>query len=362
VNEQLPISLPVQFEMELSLPERAQRIRDLVGTARLCIIEIGRELMAAGEQVAQGDWGEWLRTEFDWPESTARGYIQIAKAFRPLPGGGDYANLTIDAKALTALASPEVPQLVRDEAVSRAAAGEHISKADADAMIERSVKAAVEHAIVSEREAIALTIEEKNREAEDLRDLIEAARGDGLREAQDTLAQLESAYDEACAERDAARAEMANPTEDQVIRLVAMLCKKKPSRLMLVAIASALNRAITYNGKDYAPLAEAELAQLRRDKAAADEKLKDLFDPHGAPSHWHKALMALRTLNEVASVEMLMAKRYDGFDHAFQKELPKAEQWIIEFARRMRDVGTEPAVSVPKDQGKAKTGKSRSRI
>ena len=41
MNEQLP----VQLSFDVSLPERAQRIRDLIGTARTCFIEIGRELI-----------------------------------------------------------------------------------------------------------------------------------------------------------------------------------------------------------------------------------------------------------------------------------------------------------------------------
>jgi hypothetical protein len=46
------------------LPERAQRIRDLVGVARTCIIEIGRELIAASDEVPHGEWGAWLAKEF----------------------------------------------------------------------------------------------------------------------------------------------------------------------------------------------------------------------------------------------------------------------------------------------------------
>jgi hypothetical protein len=37
-----------------TLPQRAQRIRDLVGTARTCTIEVGWELIAASDEVPQG--------------------------------------------------------------------------------------------------------------------------------------------------------------------------------------------------------------------------------------------------------------------------------------------------------------------
>jgi Protein of unknown function (DUF3102) len=78
VNEQLP----VQLSFDVSLPERAQRIRDLVGTARVCIIEIGRELHAARGQIhGERQWEDWLDTEFGWSDPTAKKYISVAKLF-----------------------------------------------------------------------------------------------------------------------------------------------------------------------------------------------------------------------------------------------------------------------------------------
>jgi hypothetical protein len=52
--------------------------------------------------------------------------------------------LTIEATALYALSVPEVPQTVCDEAVERAADGEHISRADAEDMIAELQAAAAE--------------------------------------------------------------------------------------------------------------------------------------------------------------------------------------------------------------------------
>jgi len=83
-------------------------IRDLVGTARTCIIEIGRELIAAKAQVAHGEWLPWLRDEFEWGETTARKYMQVAEAFKSALGV-DFAGLTIDASALYALSAPDGP-------------------------------------------------------------------------------------------------------------------------------------------------------------------------------------------------------------------------------------------------------------
>ena len=101
--------------------ERAQRIRDLVGTARVCIIEVGRELIAAKAEVGHGGWLDWIEGEFGWSERTAENYMLVARKFASV---ADFSGLTIDATALYALAAPSVPQRLRDEAIERAAAGE----------------------------------------------------------------------------------------------------------------------------------------------------------------------------------------------------------------------------------------------
>jgi hypothetical protein len=53
MNELFPVlsrEVPVPL-----LSERAQRIRDLVGPARTCIVEIGRELIAAKAERPRGE-------------------------------------------------------------------------------------------------------------------------------------------------------------------------------------------------------------------------------------------------------------------------------------------------------------------
>jgi hypothetical protein len=69
-----------------------------------------------------------LRT---WDDETARRYMKVANAFRSLPDRDRNEDITINANALYALASPRVPQIVRDDAVERATKGERITKAKA---------------------------------------------------------------------------------------------------------------------------------------------------------------------------------------------------------------------------------------
>jgi hypothetical protein len=330
---------PAQMSLDLTLPERAQRIRDLVGTARLCIIEVGRELIAAKAQIEHGGWLSWIKTEFGWSQPTASRFMQVAEAFK-LFSVNNMAGLTIDATALYALASSDVPQSARDEAVSRAGAGETITKAEADEMVARLSLARVQEAIKTEQ---AKWLADKEREIAVVRAQIEEARTEARNEssasletASETLEELQDAYDRLVEERN----DLANPSDE---RLVAML-GKKPSKLRLVALASALNRPVFWQGKEFAPVGEKELTEMRRAKAVADEQLQKLFDPKGPPANWHRALMALRAIVDLPPVQTLFDARYDGFDHAFADVLPKALNWITELSRRMTNAKTvEPA-------------------
>ena len=154
MNEQLP----VQLSFDVSLPERAQRIRDLVGTARTCIIEIGRELIAARKEIrGEKPWEDWLDVEFVWSEATAKKFITVAKAF----GSSSIvtSELTIDASALYALATPDVPQEARDAAIEHAEDGDHVTLAQAEDMIAAAVQA--------ERANFELLVAELQAAAED---------------------------------------------------------------------------------------------------------------------------------------------------------------------------------------------------
>ena len=123
MNEQLP----VQLSFDISLAERAQRIRNLVGVARTCIIEIGRELIAAKAQVGHGDWMPWLEEEFGWSVRTADNYMLVSRKFAGL---ANLDGLEITGEALVVLSGRDVPQEARDEAVAQAEAGEHVTKAE----------------------------------------------------------------------------------------------------------------------------------------------------------------------------------------------------------------------------------------
>jgi hypothetical protein len=121
-----------------SLAERAQRIRSLVVNARMSIIAIGQELIAAKAEVRHGEWLPWLKAEFGWSHKTAWQYMQVAAAFEANITQGNISDLSIGAKALYALSAPDVPQSVRDKAVELAQAGMTITRKDALDLIEEA--------------------------------------------------------------------------------------------------------------------------------------------------------------------------------------------------------------------------------
>lgn len=340
----------------VTLAQRAERIRSLVNVARGCVVEIGHELIAAKAERPHGEWRSWLKDEFGWSHDTADRYMQVAGAFQ-MSHAATFDGLTIDATALYALAAPDVPQAVRDDAVARAEAGEQISKTTAEKMIADAIKPAVEQAVLAERKVMADAIAAAEQKAADLTEQMAIAATDdaALYDAAATLEALQEAYEEAVEERDRLVAEVNNPSEDQVIRLVSMLSKRKPGKLMLVSIASALNRTITYNGTEYSPVSEAELRKYHAQKLAADVELQKLSD--GGPAQWHRVLDALRTINRLPSVDALFASRHRGIDHALQSELPNAGQWLDNFERRFcnADAGAGPGGQLEADRGPDQT-------
>lgn len=64
--------------------------------------------------------------------------MSVANAFGKSASLADLSDVAITSEALYALASPRVPQIVRNEAIERAEAGERITKAEAQDMIRKA--------------------------------------------------------------------------------------------------------------------------------------------------------------------------------------------------------------------------------
>jgi hypothetical protein len=265
MNEQLPIPLPATFAT--SLPERAQRIRTLVTVARGCIIEIGRELIAASDDVPHGEWGDWLRVEFDWTIKTAQKYIDVAAAFRSEHGSLGFDGLTIDATALYALSAPDVPQEARDEAIARAEAGEQISKAEAEQIV----------------------ADAQTRIEAQFREQLQAMRDKTQAEA---LKEIEAAGKSFMQTKAALEAEIERLTTAEaapgVPEAVDLLCKitgrerLTPKQFKLVA--QVLGVAVTDGRKVYQPVSDEEVREVEISLEIAGPAVRALEYFSGAPA------------------------------------------------------------------------------
>jgi hypothetical protein len=102
--------------------QHTAEIKGLMRRAAQDIILIGQKLIVVKEQLPYGQFGSWLRAEFEWSDQTALNFMNVARRFSQIPNGLEFA-----PKALYALASTATPESARQEALERADAGEYIS-------------------------------------------------------------------------------------------------------------------------------------------------------------------------------------------------------------------------------------------
>ncbi|HEY2617819.1 MAG TPA: DUF3102 domain-containing protein [Acetobacteraceae bacterium] len=263
MNEQLPIAWPSNHP---ALPERAERVRNLVNTARVCILEIGRELIAAKAEVPHGEWLAWLEAEFGWTVRTADKYMHVAGAFKLEPGS-NFDGITIDATALYALAATDVPQTARDEAVLLAELGEHVTKADADRLIADAMR--------TERVKFEEAVTQIRAEAHERTSRAVADATERLAENNEALAA------EIKRIRDA-------ETKPDVEALVSQLCKatgrKKLRPEQLQHLAFILGVGVTDGKRVYPPATKEEAAEAEANLRVSGPALRALEYFPGAPA------------------------------------------------------------------------------
>ena len=114
-----------QFDAETSLfvREQTEEIRGLIKRTAQGISDIGQKLLEIKEKLGHGNFLNWLKTEFNWSEPSAQRFMQVARQFKST----DLMDLEIAPSALYILSAPSTPDSVRQEAVSRAKAGENIT-------------------------------------------------------------------------------------------------------------------------------------------------------------------------------------------------------------------------------------------
>jgi hypothetical protein len=125
-------------EARIITKQRTGEIRALVARTTQDIIEIGHKLIEVKGVLDHGQFGGWLRSEFEWSESAALRMMQVATAFKSVK----LTDLSVGPSALYMLAAPSTPEEARAEALSRAEAGEPITHKTAKAIVETHKAAA----------------------------------------------------------------------------------------------------------------------------------------------------------------------------------------------------------------------------
>jgi hypothetical protein len=147
--------IPADPDNARTLARCANDIRSLRKRVSSDIVEIGRMLIESKKLAGHGNWLSWLEREFQWTDDTALNYMRVyelvkSRNFR------DLSNIPISGLFL--LGAPSTPEGAKQEATSRAEAGEPIPL--------NTVKEIVKRAKQDERAAAYETMLEDRRNRE----------------------------------------------------------------------------------------------------------------------------------------------------------------------------------------------------
>lgn len=110
---------------------KTSELKSLMRRSSQDIIDIGQNLIEVKEQLGHGNFGAWLKAEFDWSLRTAGRFMQVVTQFK----SANLANLSIAVSALYLLAEPSTPEKARKQALELAKEGEDITHTKAKAIV-----------------------------------------------------------------------------------------------------------------------------------------------------------------------------------------------------------------------------------
>ncbi len=111
-------------ETRIVVQQRASEIKALMKRTASDIVEIGQKLIEVKGRLDHGQFIGWFTSELGLERTMAARFIQVAERF----GSSDMLQIaTFAPSALYLLAAPSTPDAARDEAITRAEAGEDIT-------------------------------------------------------------------------------------------------------------------------------------------------------------------------------------------------------------------------------------------
>lgn len=125
--------LSLDSETQAIVGQCTCKIKALSKRTSVDTVEIGENIFTVKRRLRHGQFCQWLETEFDWSDFTARQFMNVAKCFK----SENFSDLEIEISALYRLASPSTPKAARSESLARARQGEKITHSKAQMIIER---------------------------------------------------------------------------------------------------------------------------------------------------------------------------------------------------------------------------------
>lgn len=231
-------------------------------------IEIGRRLEEAKSLVEHGEWGDWLKRELDYSQSTAQNLMRIFREYgadqQSLFGGvaksQTFGNLTY-SKALKLLAisdEEEREQFIESHDV------EHMSTRELDKIIKE--RDAAKKALAEAEDRERLMKQERNLRESDLQEKVRQAE-ERTKTIQEDMCLIESQRDKAAEELAKAREEL-NALKEKPVEVAVM----EPDQEMLDKIRTEA----AAEAADRINRAEEKMQEFDRQRAAAEEALAAL--------------------------------------------------------------------------------------
>lgn len=304
---------------EVEVRQEAAAIKARLRRTAEDIVEIGLSLQRVKSRLVHGQFGPWLRAEFDMSERTAQKFMLIASRY-----GARISAVPADLgiEALAELAASSTPDEIREAVEAKVAAGELVTAAEVRRLREEAQEAqrlataaearaaaadgraeAAQRSLLDEAgktaEGIEAGIREEREKARLAAEAAETARAEAQaaeRRATDVEAQADTIADQARAEGRAEAKRQMETTIAERDRMLADLQRR---------LQEASERADNAAKAAPAPANDDNVVELRphdvEDAAAADDEdaeqeLADFSDPRNV------ALLIYGSLNSLSNV------------------------------------------------------------
>ena len=106
--------------------QRTSEIKDLMRLTAENIINIGQKLTEVKEQLGHGSFQNWLRSEFEWSEQTARQFMQVYRWSETIENK-NFVFSQLATSALYLLAAPSTPIKAREEVLGLVGGDDKVS-------------------------------------------------------------------------------------------------------------------------------------------------------------------------------------------------------------------------------------------